>query len=142
MKAIILFTIVLSIFFSGNIYSQKISSFNEKIEDNGQTTKEYIRKNKSQADVKTIFQYNAQGNVIERAFYLKENTSKWIPAQKHIYEYNDEGKIANIIFTRWNETRNEWEKKSLHLVHLYNNGQLIVQEIVKNTNTDKLLTVK
>ncbi|MBK5723084.1 hypothetical protein JGH11_19640 [Dysgonomonas sp. Marseille-P4677] len=140
MKTIILFIITLAFILSGNLYSQNISSIKENIENNGYKTKEYICTYKSKTDAKTIFRYNPLGRIIERTFYLKENTSNWIPIQKHTYEYNTEGKISNIMLTKWNQSSKEWESKSLYLIHLYSEGQVIVHQIEKDTNTNRLIT--
>lgn len=140
MKTIILFAAVLSLFFTGNVYSQKISTFKENTDNNGYKTREYVSENKQRAKTKIIFRYDTLGNVIERTYYSRGNGLNWVPLQKHAYLYNKEGKIADIIFTKRDQLKDEWEKKSLHFIHLYNKGQLIVQQVEKDTDTEYLLT--
>ncbi|WP_160111103.1 hypothetical protein [Dysgonomonas sp. Marseille-P4361] len=126
-KALIIFCLLS---FSTILYSQ--DSDNKIIEKTG----EYISYgiNNIQKRLKVVYKFNSEGQKTERISYARDNTFNWTPVQKYDFKYNQQGKIADVIYTKWNKVNNSWSGVSEHLIHIYNKkGELLS---VKKSRTD------
>lgn len=86
-----------------------------------------------QKRTKVVYKYNREGQRTERTLYTRYNTTVWIPIQMHTYQYNNQGKIADIIYTKWSQDSNCWEEISDHLIHIYDkSGKLLSVEKSKS----------
>jgi len=141
MKTKILISVLFAIFLSVNLYSQKgdIAIYNSISKNENGVIKECIQLDKttSNALAKTVYTYNAKGHRTERVLYLCDKQNKWIPCQKYNYEYNSNGKISNILLTKWDKGSKAWARKSESLHHIYKDtGELLAinRKIVRNEN--------
>ncbi len=144
MKAKVLTSIIIFLFLSVGVFSQNKRDSDVKIskDESGYTTKESTQYQRTKAVSKVIYLYDPSEKLIERTTYLSEYGTKWIPAQKYRYEYTSDGKIANIIQTKWNQEQKMWARKSQCIAHSYGNKGTVIRQITIDTNNDKLLTMK
>lgn len=60
---------------------------------------------------KTIYRYNAAGQMQEKAIYEWNNDKGWIGVQKYEYIYNLDNQSTTPVITRWNNKTNDWATK-------------------------------
>ncbi|GAB6122011.1 hypothetical protein [Dysgonomonas termitidis] len=143
MKAKVLTLIIAFLFLSASLFSQSNAGRDTKIskDGNGYTTKESIQYQRTKAVSKIVYLYDPADRLIERMSYISEYGAKWIPVQKYKYEYTADGKIANIICTKWIQGQNVWAGKSQCIAHSYGNKGVIVRQITIDTKDFNLLTM-
>ncbi|NDV93815.1 DUF3836 domain-containing protein [Dysgonomonas sp. 521] len=93
-------------------------------------TKEYITVDSetSKALSKSVFNYDSDGTIKERALYQWIENQGWVGTQKYSYEYNSD-KLATIVYTKWDKETNAWGNTSKHLIHVYDrSGELLAVE--------------
>lgn len=133
-KALIIFCLLS---FSTISYSQ--DSNNKIIDKTGEFLSYGI--NNIQKRVKTVYKFNSDGQRTERILYSRNNSLNWVPIQMHSFKYNSLGKIADVIYTKWDTESNSWSEASEHLIHIYNReGQLLTVK-KKRGNTDTNLAL-
>lgn len=143
MKAKVSTSIIAFLFLSVSLFSQSNAGRYTKIskDDNGYTTKESIQYQRTKAVSKIVYLYDPADRLIERIAYLSEYGTKWIPVQKYKYEYTADGKIANIICTKWDQEQKAWAGKSQCIAHSYGNKSTIVRQMTIDTKDYNLLTM-
>lgn len=118
-------------FLSISIYAQNKMEGTVKIEY--ERTKEYqTHDKKNRITWKTEYKYDDLGSRIRQISYKRDKSSEWTPIQKHEYQYDSNGKIANIIYSKWNTKTKTWNNKSEMLIYLYNNTERYMV-VKKNT---------
>lgn len=108
--------------FSTILYSQ--NSTNKIVEKSN----DYITYgiNNIQKRLKVVYKLNSEGQKTERILYSRDNKLDWTPVQRHSFKYNLHGKIADVIYTKWDKINNSWSGVSEHLIHIYNKkGELL-----------------
>lgn len=126
-KALIIFCLLSfsTILFSQNSAKKIVEKSNEYITYGINNTQKYL---------KIVYKFNSEGQKTKRILYTRDNTFNWTPVQKYDFKYNQQGKIADVIYTKWNNVNNSWSGVSEHLIHIYNKkGELLS---VKKSRTD------
>lgn len=90
-----------------------------------------------QKRTRVIYKFNTQGLRTERIVYYRNDRGNWTPVQMHSFKYNNLGKIADVIYTKWDKDNSYWNEVSEHLIHIYDyNGKLLtIQKCKKDTNS-------
>lgn len=106
--------------------------------------KEYITYNKNNGRYiyKTIYQYKQNGKLTGRIAYQWDEYQGWVATVIHRYEYNDDNKVTNIYFTKWDFSKEQWSDKSKNIILLYNTeGKPVsTKQIQIDTKKDMLLS--
>jgi hypothetical protein len=122
-----------------SLYAQEITTVK-----NYPQKKEYIKYNKNNRQYmsKTIYQYEQNGNVIDRVTYKWNKHYGWIATTSHKYKYNNNNQIQNIYYTKWDFSKEQWANKSENIIHLYDpNGKLMsIEQIKTDTKKDMLVS--
>lgn len=96
----------------------------------------------SLSDRKTVYTYNSEGLLYNKILYRTNEYSEWIGIQKYEYEYNN-GKLINIVYTKWNEKTSAWSTKAEHLVHIYDiDGDLLAIKHIHIDNNFNFIAEK
>ncbi len=96
----------------------------------------------SRSDRKTVYNYNSERLLQNKILYRTNEYSEWIGIQKYEYEYNN-GKLTNIVYTKWNEKTSAWSTKAEHLVHIYDiDGDLLAIKHIHIDNNFNFITEK
>ncbi|MFT4223212.1 DUF3836 domain-containing protein [Dysgonomonas sp.] len=125
MKARILTSVLVAVFavstvLAGNPKTNMYS--NTEYNDNGYK-KEYIAMdNEMRPEKKTVYEYTNNGCMLEKATYKWDSEKGWVSVQKYTYEYNEKGKLANLVYAEYNR---EGELLSAQQVELKNDNLLI-----------------
>lgn len=140
MKAIVL-TSILAAFLS--ISNLSAANPNVKVYSNIETTedgcvKEFISYNEKTSKVidKSVYQYDASGNMQNKTIYTWSNETGWVSVKKYDYSYNGEGSIEYMTFTEWDNKAGNWSSEKELMAHIYDNeGNLIGVEKTKIDNS-------
>ncbi|MFV0538009.1 MAG: DUF3836 domain-containing protein [Dysgonomonas sp.] len=129
MKSIIL-TSILAVLSLTNVAAgnPKKKVFSNIENHNNGCTKEYVIADKNlKPDEKAVFECGTDGKLLTRFFYKWDaKAGLWIAVHKHDYNYNESGRVVNVVYTRWDNKLQSWSSKSQHLLHSYdNNGKLL-----------------
>lgn len=89
-----------------------------------------------QKRAKVVYKFNTEGQRIERTLYYRDNMKDWTPIQMYNYQYNNQGKIADIIYTKWDKENNCWNETSDHLTHIYDRDGILLSIRKSNSNND------
>ena len=99
-------------------------------------TKEYVIADKNlKPDERAVFECDTKGKLLTRVFYKWDTKAGlWITIHKHDYNYNENGRVANVAYTRWDNKQQTWSSKSQHSLHSYDeDGKLLsVRQIEVN----------
>lgn len=111
MKAKNLFSLLAVLFLSASIYAntpETVTFSNVEKTENG-CVKEFIfcDKNTNSPLTKTVYQYDAEERMQEKATYQWDSSKGWIGIQKHIYTY-DSNNLPTPNLVKWNRGNNNW----------------------------------
>lgn len=91
---------------------------------------------------KFVYEYDKRGDLLSRTTYQWEGKKGWTALQKLDYQYNRNGKVANIIHTKWDRDLQAWSPESQLELHIYNNGRLQAVKQVKIEDNKSLYAGK
>lgn len=139
--------IIFSFFICFSLYAQNkdgIEICNSINKSEKGTIKECILYDKSKPQIlaKITYTFDSEGKRTERVLYLSDNKNNWTPAQMHSYKYNKQGKIADIIYTKWNKNKKCWNEKSDYLIHVYGDDGKLLTINKKTSKTETHLAQK
>lgn len=125
MKAAILTSVLVAFLSVANIYAQetekKVLTNTEQTESGSVKELTYLNEESSEAEKKVAYHYDEADNLLKKVDYKWDSREGWIPTQKYEYEYNAEGKVSNVTFTKWDSKKNKWDDdKSKRTAHIYN----------------------
>ncbi|MDR3059056.1 MAG: hypothetical protein LBU84_13050, partial [Prevotella sp.] len=104
------------------IYNNKIGNVKELTMVDSETSK---------AIKKVVCNYDSNGILQEKTFYIWSETQGWIGSQKYSYEYND-GKLDTVVYNEWNKNIAAWSGTQ-HLVYTYDtDGEFLATRQVEN----------
>ena len=83
---------------------------------------------------RAVYQYNANGELLEKVYYKWDNNTGWVSVQKYNYEYQD-NKVASLIYSEWDSSLGTWSENPEYITYVYNkNGELLtLQDIIENS---------
>ena len=61
---------------------------------------------------KNNYEYDLNGNVLEKSTYKWFTNEGWQGVQKTEYTYDSDNKLTSMKVTKWDDRRNDWSKKS------------------------------
>jgi len=124
MKATILTSVLVAFLSVANVFAQetekKVLTNIEQTESGSVKELTYLNEETSQAEKKTAYHYDENDVLLQKIDYKWNSHDGWIPTQKYEYEYNAEGKVSNVTFTKWDEKKNKWSDKARQTAHIYN----------------------
>ncbi len=131
MKARILSVAVVVLLSVAGVYasSPKTKIYNNKIGNVKELT--MVDSETSKAIKKVVCNYDSNGILQEKTFYIWSETQGWIGSQKYSYEYND-GKLDTVVYNEWNKNIAAWSGTQ-HLVYTYDtDGEFLATRQVEN----------
>lgn len=78
--------------------------------------------------LKNVSCYNADKTLKERYSYKWDaDKNDWALVSKHTYEYSAEGKLVNVAYSQWNESKQAWGYNNQYTTYIYDgtNCQLV-----------------
>jgi len=146
MKAIFLTTVLSAFFFSANLNANNVKTYNNVETGEFGTKKEFISvESETLKPLKREYYfYNPEGRIVEKTISSWSDQKGWVNAGRYEYQYNETGKVANVIFTEWNKKDANWSEKAYFLVHVYdeNNEFLSIEQLEINTTKNNYITLK
>ena len=137
MKAIFLTTVLSALSFSANMNADNVKTYSNIESGEFGTKKEYVsvESKTSKPLKKEFYHYDADGRIQEKTISKWSDEKGWENAGKYEYQYNETGKVANVIYTEWNKKDGNWSDKAYFLVHVYdeNNEFLSIEQLEINT---------
>lgn len=122
---------------AGNYNSNQKVYTNHEISESS-TVKEYtfVDSETLQPETKSVYNYTSDGVLTGRVIYTWKAKEGWIAIQKYDYEYNMNGKLFNMIYTKWDNELNAWSTKSHYSYHNYDaSGEILsVKQIELDSN--------
>lgn len=111
MKAKNLFSLLAVLFLSASIYAntpETVTFSNVEKTESG-CVKEFIFCDKSTSTplTKTVYRYDAEERMQEKATYEWNDSKGWIGIQKYDYVYDDNNRPTARL-TKWNNKTNDW----------------------------------
>lgn len=115
MKAKNLFLLFVVLFLSSSIYAntpETVTFSNVEKTENG-CVKEFIFCDKSTNNplTKTVYRYDAEDRMQEKATYEWNDSKGWIGVQKYDYIYDNDNNLPTPKLTKWDNKTNDWAKK-------------------------------
>ena len=99
------------------------------------TTKELIsfKEDSGEPAAKAIYYYGTEGKLQKKVMYIWSDANGWESYNKYDYEYNNNGRISNMIYTAWDKKLDVWSPKSLKLIYVYdNNGKFYAMKKIED----------
>lgn len=94
-------------------------------------------KSADKQQLKAVYMYDSSEKCISRNLYIENGQNEWVPIHKYEYTYNNNGLVGNVVFTKWDERKGNWEKNALVLVHDYDlSGKMLSQKEMIMTNNN------
>lgn len=131
MKAAILTSVLVAFLSVANIFAndteKKVLTNIEQTESGSTKELIYLSEHSSEVEKKVVYHYDLNDNLLDKIDYKWDSHEGWVPTQKYEYEYNVEGKVSNVTFTKWDSKKKRWENgKSKTTAHIYNEqGELM-----------------
>lgn len=145
MKAIFLTSVLVALFFSANLNANNVKTYSNEQSGEFGIKKEYISVEKETLKPlkKEYYQYDTTGRLLEKTVSKWSYEKGWENTGRYEYQYNETGKVANVIYTEWNKQSNDWAEKACFLVHVYddNNEFLSIEQFEINTTNNNLITL-
>jgi len=60
---------------------------------------------------KTIYRYDANGRMLDKATYEWNSSKGWIGTQKYVYEYDENNFPTTPTIVKWDKKANNWSAK-------------------------------
>lgn len=140
MKAIFLTSVFAALILSTNVDAKNVKTYINMDSNEFGVKKEYISIDieTSKPLTKEFYDYDSNNNIIEKTISKWDEKTGWKNCGKYEYNYFENGKVANITFTEWDNQKSIWSEKSNFLIHLYNeNGDFLsVKQIEIDNNSD------
>lgn len=137
MKTTILISVFAALVLSVNINAKNVKTYVNIEDRKSNLEKEYISLDKETLKpvVKEYYLYDSAGNIQEKIVSKWSDKSGWTNRFKYAYNYQENGRVANITFTEWNAKKSRWSDKSDFLIHLYDdNGEFLSVQKMKVDN--------
>lgn len=125
MKTVILTSVLVAFLSIANIFAQgtekKVLTNIEQTEVGSTKELTYLSEDSSEVEKKIVYHYDLNDILLDKIDYKWDSNEGWVPTQKYEYEYNVEGKVSNVTFTKWDSKRNQWDNdNSKTTAHIYN----------------------
>lgn len=147
MKTTILTSVFAVLVSVANLSARNVTTYSNVEVTSSGTNKEYVSidNETSKPVTKELYDYGIDGKLEVKKISKWDDSKGWVNSSKYEYQYNEVGKVSNVIYTKWNEKTNSWSDKSEFLVHIYNENDeiLSIKQIQIENNIDNtLLTQK
>lgn len=130
MKTIKLLSLFACLFISVNILASEPDArilTNVENTENGSTKVVTSFDEHTSAPLQKIsYQYDNNGNILEKVIYKWNDKSGWIGNQKLEYTYNSNNEPITVAFTKWDKKAGSWSEKSEVMTYTYDNGEVSI----------------
>ncbi|NDV79379.1 DUF3836 domain-containing protein [Dysgonomonas sp. 511] len=116
MKAKFFFLFVMILGFTASIHAdsrETITFSNVEKTENG-SVKEILHCNKytNAPLLKTVYNYDADGRLLEKTLYEWNSNMGWVGTQKYQYNYSEDNQLLSPTFSKWDKKNKCWADKS------------------------------
>lgn len=126
MKAKVLFSFLVSVFFVVGVYAKapETTTFSNIQNTENGSLKEFttFKTNTSEPVQKSTYKYDLTGNILEKVVYVWTADKGWLGSQKLEYTYGEEypDKPKTLSFREWNKQKSDWSEKQKVIMYSYN----------------------
>lgn len=127
-----------------------VSAKDGKVYSNVECNESEVKKELIVLDSKTsaplnqnVYIYDVDGNIQEKVVSKWIEDKGWVSTAKYEYTYNEQGKVANLTYTKWDKKSDTWAADSQLFVHVYDeSSELIAVNELSVNNANGLISQK